>query len=50
MIPKPFTKIVVAIGETINVSAEQSNKNLSPVQDQMEQAINDLMEQAKQAL
>ena len=50
MIPKPFTKVVVAIGEVGNVSAEQSSKDLSPVQNQMEQAINSLMEKAKQAL
>jgi len=50
MIPKPFSKIVVAVGEAVNVSAEQSNKDLSPTQDQMEQAINSLMVQAKQAL
>ena len=50
MIPKPFSKIVVAVGEAVNVSAEQSNKDLSPMQDQMEQAINSLMVQAKQAL
>ena len=50
MVPKPFSKVVVAIGEAVNVSAEQSNKDLSLVQDQMEQAINGLMVQAKQAL
>ena len=50
MIPKPFTKVVVAVGDVVNVSAEQSSKDLSPVQNQMEQAINSLMEKAKQAL
>ena len=50
MIPKPFTRIVIAVGEAVSVSAEQSSKNLSPVQEQMEQAINGLMVQAKQAL
>jgi lysophospholipid acyltransferase (LPLAT)-like uncharacterized protein len=50
MIPKPFTKVVVAVGEVVNVSAEQSSKDLSPVQNQMEQEINSLMEKAEQAL
>lgn len=48
MIPMPFTRVVVAVGETVSVASV--NKDLSPVQVQMEQLINDLMIQAKQAL
>ena len=50
MIPKPFTKVVVAVGELVSVSPERSSKDLSPVQNQMELAINELMVQAKAAL
>jgi lysophospholipid acyltransferase (LPLAT)-like uncharacterized protein len=50
MIPKPFTKVVVAVGDLVNVSPEQSSKDLSPVQNQMELAINELMVQANAAL
>jgi len=50
MIPKPFTRVVVAVGELVSVSPEQSSKDLSSVQNQMEQAINELMVQAKAAL
>ena len=50
MIPKPFTKVVVAVGGLVSISPEQSSKELSPVQNQMEQAINELMVQAKAAL
>jgi len=48
MVPKPFTKIVVAVGEPISV--DKTKKDLSPVQIQMEEAINGLMENAKRAL
>ncbi|MCK5395680.1 MAG: lysophospholipid acyltransferase family protein [Gammaproteobacteria bacterium] len=48
MIPKPFTKVVVAVGEFVNV--DKAEKDLSPVQTQMEDAINGLMMQAKQSL
>ena len=50
MIPKPFTRVVVSVGDLVSVSPEQSSKDLSPVQNQMEQAINELMVQAKAAL
>jgi lysophospholipid acyltransferase (LPLAT)-like uncharacterized protein len=50
MIPKPFTKVVVAVGDLVSVSPEQSSKDLSPVQNQMELAINELMVQANAAL
>jgi len=48
MVPKPFTKIVVAVGEPISV--DKAEKDLSPVQEKMEYAINDLMKNAKQAM
>ena len=48
MIPKPFTLVVVAVGEPVLV--EKTEKGLSAVQTQMEAAINALMIQAKQAL
>ena len=48
MIPKPFTLVVVAVGEPVLV--EKTEKGLSAVQTQMEEAINALMIQAKQAL
>ena len=48
MIPKPFTLIIVAVGELVSV--DKTVKDLSPVQTQMEEAINGLMVQAKQAL
>jgi hypothetical protein len=48
MVPKPFTKIVVAVGERISV--DKAEKDLTPVQEKMEEAINGLMKRAKQAL
>jgi len=48
MIPKPFTQVVVAVGESISV--DKSEKDLSVVQLQMEEAINTLMKQAMSAL
>ena len=48
MVPKPFTKIVVAVGEPVSV--DKTEKDLSPVQIQMEEAINGLMVQAKKTL
>ena len=48
MVPKPFTKIVVAVGESISV--DKSVKDLSPVQTQMEEAINGLMKKAEAKL
>ena len=48
MIPKPFTLVVVAVGEPVLV--EKTGKGLSEVQRLMEEAINALMIQAKQAL
>lgn len=48
MIPKPFTLVVVAVGEPVFV--EKTEKGLSEVQRLMEEAINALMIQAKQAL
>ncbi len=48
MVPKPFTKIVVAVGERISV--DKAEKDLTPAQEKMEEAINGLMKRAKQAL
>ncbi len=48
MIPKPFTKIVVAVGEPVFVN--KTEKDFSPVQLQMEEAINVLMEKAAKRL
>ncbi|MFW5444254.1 MAG: lysophospholipid acyltransferase family protein [Methylococcaceae bacterium] len=50
MIPKPFTQIVVAVGEQVTVETKSSNKDTLPEQQQMEVAINTLMQQAKLAL
>jgi len=50
MLPKPFTRIVVAVGEPVVVDPGQSSKNLMPVQLQMEGAINAMMKKAKENL
>ena len=50
MIPKPFSRIVIAIGEPQRVDRTQGLENLQPIQDNMEQAINDLMAQAQHAV
>ncbi|HHO59469.1 MAG TPA: DUF374 domain-containing protein [Thiotrichales bacterium] len=50
MIPKPFTKVVVAVGEPVTVDASVSSKDLMPVQQQMEAAINDMMATAADKL
>jgi len=50
MIPKPFTRVVVAVGELVSVDSLQLNSDLSPVQRQMEEAINAMIELAKQNL
>lgn len=47
MIPRPFSLVVVAVGEPITVDASQSTKDMTPVQNLMEEAINGLMEYAK---
>lgn len=48
MIPKPFTHVVVAVGEPVSV--DKAVKDMLPVQAQMEAAIDGLMETAKQHL
>lgn len=48
MIPKPFSLVVVAVGEPVSVA--RTENGLSGVQMQMEEAINALMVKAKQAL
>lgn len=50
MIPKPFSKIVIAIGTPQSVDKSLGFENLQPQQDNMEQAINHLMTQAQNAL
>lgn len=48
MIPKPFTRVVVAVGEPVSV--DKSVKDMLPIQEQMEVAINGLMVKAEQQL
>ena len=48
MIPRPFTRVVVAVGEPVGV--DKAKKDLAPVQEQMEVALNKLMVQAKKNL
>lgn len=50
MIPKPFSRIVIAIGEPQSVDKSLGFENLQPQQDNMEKAINQLMTQAQDAL
>ncbi len=50
MIPKPFSRIVIAIGSPQTVDKAQGFENLQPLQDNMETAINALMSQAQHAL
>ena len=50
MIPKPFTRVVVAVGAPVSVTEAQPGYSPSAVQTQMEQSINALMQEAKQAL
>ena len=46
MIPRPFTKVVIAIGEPMMVPVAKASEDLQPYQDKMEAAINGLMERA----
>jgi hypothetical protein len=50
MIPKPFSRIVIAIGAPQTVDKSQGFENLQPFQDKMENAINELMAQAQRAV
>ena len=50
MIPKPFSRVVIAVGEPVHVDAGVSGKDLSPVQAQMEAAINAQMQRAARQL
>jgi len=43
MLPKPFTRVVIVVGEPVMVDPQQSTKDLAPVQAQMETAINNMM-------
>ena len=50
LIPKPFTRIVIAVGAPVHVPKGISVDALGPVQQQMEEAINHLMADARGAL
>lgn len=50
MIPKPFSRVVLAIGAPQTVDRSQGFENLQPLQNSMETAINDLMQQAQDTL
>lgn len=43
ILPIPFTRVVIAVGPPVAVAATQSAKDWSPLQNQMETAMNDLM-------
>jgi len=46
ILPKPFTRVVIAVGPPVEVATTQSAKDWSPLQSQMEAAMNELMVQA----
>ncbi len=48
MLPKPFTQVVIVVGEPVVVESQLINKDLPQVQMQMEKAINAMIERAKQ--
>ncbi len=50
MIPRPFSRVVVAVGAPVAVDKTHSSRDFSEVQQQMEAAINGLMADAAQAL
>jgi len=50
MIPKPFSLVIIAVGEPVVVSASASSKDMSPQQAQMETAINNMMALAAEKL
>jgi len=50
MIPKPFSKVVVAVGEPVSVRSDHNSKDFSLVQAKMEESINSLMVTAKKNL
>jgi lysophospholipid acyltransferase (LPLAT)-like uncharacterized protein len=50
MVPKPFARIVIAIGEPIPVSREIALDDLEPVRANVQAAVMSLMEESEQAL
>ena len=50
VIPKPFTHIVIAVGEPLWVPSDVPANALGPYQESMQNALNDLAIQAQQAL
>lgn len=50
MIPKPFSRIVIAVGAPILAEKGRPMTELEPIRLAMEQSINGLIDQAKQAL
>ena len=50
MIPKPFARIVIAVGEPIPVPREIALDALEPVRQNVQAAVMSLMEESEQAL
>lgn len=50
MIPKPFARLVFAIGEPVQIPRGTSVGDIEPYRKMMEDAVNSLMEQSKNAL
>ncbi len=50
MIPKPFARIVIAVGEPIQVSRDVALDNLEPVRERVQAAVMSLMRDSEQAL
>ena len=50
MIPKPFARIVIAVGEPIPVPREVALDALEPVRENVQAAVMSLMEESEQAL
>jgi len=50
MIPKPFARIVIAVGEPVPVSRDVALDNLEPVRVNVQERVMSLMEESEQAL
>jgi lysophospholipid acyltransferase (LPLAT)-like uncharacterized protein len=50
MIPKPFARIVLAVGEPLSVPSNTSLERIDDYRLRMQDAVNDLMEQSKKEL
>ena len=50
MIPKPFARVVLAVGEPIEVPRDASMEKLEDYRQQMQYATNALMAESKQLL